>query len=245
MKNYDTSPKVHLCNDEDKDKSNEDPKPRERLDQDVGKDLSTGEEEFKDEPESKDDDLEWDGSEAEFIADDDAEVYEEQYVGIKINYSLKKEEMLSCLKHFFAYKSKSKKNILETVLLGLACLLLFLSFLLNKNVVVLALGTVVFLLIVLIWFIPSLKIRKLSKIAEKDNSIYVEIYPDNIVVGKNGVEREIPLDGKSEYEEHDNMILIFPKKGNVLIIPMRCIEPDFLPDVQAMLVAGTTPRHEK
>ena len=39
----------------------------------------------------------WDGSESEFVEDDDAEEYEEHYAGIKFGYALKKEEIFSCL----------------------------------------------------------------------------------------------------------------------------------------------------
>ena len=46
----------------------------------------------------------WDGSESEFVEDDDAEEYEEQYAGIKFGYALKKEEIFSCLKHTGMFK---------------------------------------------------------------------------------------------------------------------------------------------
>ena len=39
----------------------------------------------------------------------------------------------------------------------------------------------------------------------------------------------------------DDLYVIIPPKGNMVIIPIRAIEPDFLPDVEAMLMAGTSP----
>ncbi len=32
-----------------------------------------------------------------------------------------------------------------------------------------------------------------------------------------------------------------PPKDNMIVIPIRSIEPDYLTDVEAMLIAGTSP----
>ena len=72
----------------------------------------------------------------------------------------------------------------------------------------------------------------------------VEIYPDNIVVTEDKREWEIPLDGTLMCEEHDNMIFIYLENKRVFVIPLRCVEPDLVADVQAMILAGTGPKKD-
>ena len=71
------------------------------------------------------------------------------------------------------------------------------------------------------------------------------LFPDKIEVTSNDIIREIPLDGSCESSEFENMIFIFSQKGLDLIIPLRAVEEDFKADLQAMIVAGTSPRHTK
>ena len=47
----------------------------------------------------------WDGTDAEFVEDEDAAEYEEQYAGIKLSYTLNREEAMACLKRAHIYKT--------------------------------------------------------------------------------------------------------------------------------------------
>ena len=63
---------------------------------------------------------------------------------------------------------------------------------------------------------------------------------DAVQIGSGDGEWEIPLDGSCLRVEYKNMILLFPaKKKHMVILPLRCVEPGVLPEVQAMLVSGT------
>lgn len=192
--------------------------------------------------EDEDEESIWDGSESEVIMDDDARIYEDQQTGIKIDYTLKFEEILSCLKLINANQKKTTGNIIKTVLLIVFGITFFISYFMNYNAMNLIMAVVCTVLTVLIFTVPKMVQRSQAKLFMSNESTYVEIYPDNIVVGKNGKEREIALDGTSEYIEYENLFIIFPPNGELVIIPERSIEPDFLPDVQAMLIAGTEPR---
>ena len=97
------------------------------------------------------------------------------------------------------------------------------------------------LLIAVIWVVPNLIIKSNAKEISRLGDIYVEIYPDEIIIGNNGIEKSIDLDGNSMFAVTDDLYVIIPPKGNMVIIPIRAIEPDFLPDVEAMLMAGTSP----
>ena len=55
---------------------------------------------------NNDENPDWDGSESELVADDDAEEYEIPETGIKSTYSLTENEMYKCLYHSRLYKTK-------------------------------------------------------------------------------------------------------------------------------------------
>ena len=55
----------------------------------------------------------WDGTDAEFVEDEDAAEYEEQYAGIKLSYTLNREEAMACLKRAHIYKTVGRRAWLE------------------------------------------------------------------------------------------------------------------------------------
>lgn len=183
----------------------------------------------------------WDGSESEFVEDDEAAVYEEKYTGIKLNYELKTDEIFNCLKNFSDYKRKNKKVIVETILLAIVFIGFLLSGIFRNDISGYIFSVISALLIAVIWVVPNLIIKSNAKEISRLGDIYVEIYPDEIIIGNNGIEKSIDLDGNSMFAVTDDLYVIIPPKGNMVIIPIRAIEPDFLPDVEAMLMAGTSP----
>lgn len=191
--------------------------------------------------ESDEDSSVWDGSESEFVEDDDAEVFEEKYTGIKLNYELKSDEIFTCLKNFSEYKKNNKKIIVETVFLSIVFVGFLLSGIFKNDINGYIFSVISVLLIVIIWTVPNMIIKNHARELTKSGEYSVEIYPDEIVIINNDIERIIKLDGKSVFANEENLFIIIPPKGGILIIPVRAIEPDFLPDVEAMLMAGTLP----
>lgn len=186
----------------------------------------------------------WDGTESEFIEDDDAAAYEEKYTGIKLNYVLKANEIFSCLKNFSEYKQKRKKVIVQTIILILLIISFFVSFFKHEETSSIVLGSLCIIMLAVIWVVPDLIIRNHAKQLARGDNICVEIFPDEIVIGNDKSEKTILLDGTCKYVEFNNMFIIFPPKEGMVIIPIRAVEPDFLPDVEAMLLAGTLPYQE-
>lgn len=183
----------------------------------------------------------WDGSESEFIEDDEAEVFEESCPGIKLSYELKIDEIFTCLKKFSYKKSKNKKIIVETVLLAIVCVLFLLDGILKRDINGYIFSVVSAVLIGVIWVVPDLIVKSHARELTKTSKMYVEVYPDEIIVGSDGIEKKIALDGKSKFANVENLFVIMPPNDNILIIPLRAIEPDFLADVEAMIVSGTSP----
>lgn len=187
---------------------------------------------------------EWNGPEAELVEDDDAAEYEESHAGIKISYSLKKEEIYSCLKKGDSFKQRLRKSMIQAWIL--AVLFVFFCsayFMMNKpGLLVCTIISVIFGILVAI--MPFIDARIRASKFSTNNEINVEIYPDEIEVTNNKESYTIPLDGSCESEEIDGMLVILMPNDNLFIIPDRCLDPDFATDVQAIIIAGTSTRKE-
>lgn len=189
--------------------------------------------------------LQWDGSESEFVEDDDAEEYEEKYAGIKLGYILKKDEIISCLKHTGMFKSNETKTIVEICLLFALAIMFFVLFFLTKNIINVILGLVSVVMVFFVYMMPHFFIGFNAEKLTTGKKLSVEIYPNEIKIDKGLSSWSIPLDGTSFCEEFNDMLLLYLPQEKLFIIPMRAVEPDLLADVQAMIIAGTTPKEEE
>ena len=187
----------------------------------------------------------WDGTEAEYVEDDDAADYEEPLTGIKLTYVLKHAEVFSCVKRMGFCKTTGRRAVMESVVLGVVCVLFLVSYFLYGAVQNIVLAAISALIIGVVWVVPRIGINARAKELTTGKTVYVEIFPDAVEVGKGKNEWAIPLDNTSEYEEFDNMMVLFTPDEKLFPIPMRAVEPSVLPDVQAMLIAGTMPRGEE
>lgn len=183
----------------------------------------------------------WDGSEAELVADEDAAVYEDVQTGIRINYVLRWREIYRCLKGIGYIKTTGMRAAAETVLLAAAAALSFGNWFTFGSTGALVLAIVCLILIAVVWVVPELGLRSQAKKRADGREFSLEIYPDAITVGQGGDEWEIPLNGEAMCAQYGNH-LVLSYKGKMVILPLRCVEPGVLPEVQAMIMAGTTPR---
>lgn len=184
----------------------------------------------------------WDGSEAELVADDDAAVYEDPQTGIRFNYVLRHSEIYQCLKNTGYIKTTGSRAIIETVLLVLAAGVFFTTWFLQHTVDSLIFAVICLLLIAVVWVVPELGLRRQSRKLASGEELAMEIYPDSVVMTHGEEEMEFPLDGEStSIAQYETIIVLF-HKGKMAILPLRSVEPGVLPEVQAMLLAGTTPQ---
>lgn len=185
----------------------------------------------------------WDGSEAEMVADDDAEEYEETKTAVKIRYQLKDDEVCRAFVHTSMTK---KRQVLLGTLTTVAFIFSIVSFVLYRiqfasssimfGFLFAAVGIVV---LVLPWF----SIRKHAQDANDHSEYTLKIYPDMIEGEHSGKMLEIPLDGTSTCEFYKGLVLLhFGREyigGSLLIFPLRSVEPSILADVEAILRSGT------
>lgn len=191
---------------------------------------------------------EWDGSEAEFVQDDDAEEYEIPETGFRLSYALTQDEMYKCLYHSDIIKTKGTRAIVQSILMGIAAVVFFVTFFTTKsqyNQYNLFFGIVCLVMIAAIWLVPHFYLKNLAKNMADGRTIDAEIYPTHIDIGKDEGEWSIELDGKSQIEEFDNIIMIFTEKDRAFAIPERVIEPEFYNEIRAILLSGTEPNEEE
>ena len=95
--------------------------------------------------------------------------------------------------------------------------------------------------VVLIGALPTCTMWVHSKKYADGHEVRMKIYPDHIEMGQVEKKWEIPLDGTTERAVFKNLMILYIGSKNMVILPLRCVEPTVLPEVQAMIFAGTQP----
>lgn len=185
--------------------------------------------------------IKWDGSEAELVYDETAESFDEQHTGIKLKFSLTPKEVFMAL-----VKSQYTETRIGMSVVGILLSAgLIIYFLVQHNVTgnqsLISMAAVCAVALLLIGVIPSFTMKIHSKKYADGNEIKMKIYPDHIEMGHVESKWEIPLDGTTERAVFKNLMILYIGSKNMVILPLRCVEPAVLPEVQAMILAGTRP----
>ena len=195
-----------------------------------------------------DDNPEWDGTEGELVSDDDAEEYEIPETGYKISYELTQDEMYKCLYHSNMIKTKGTRAVIQSIFLGIAAVIFFVVYFTTDsqfNHYNLIFGIISLLTIAAIWIIPHLYLKNMSRMMADGKTIKAEIYPTHIDIGHGKGSWSIELDGRSQIQEFDNIIMIFTDHDRAFAIPERVIEPEVYNEVRAILTSGTEPDEDE
>lgn len=190
------------------------------------------------------DNPEWDGSESELVADDDAEEYEIPETGIKLSYVLTEEELYNCLQNSSFYKTRGSRAIGTAVLFVLAGIAFLVSFFIGNTSMRRAdmfFGIFCFLMAALVMIVPNIHMKSEAKRAANGKKINAEVYPDHIDIGEGEGAWSIDLDGNCVLKEFDNIFMICLRDGRNFAIPERVIEPEVYNEVKAIIVSGTKP----
>ena len=187
---------------------------------------------------------------SEFISDETEECDQEE-TGIKVAYVLKKEEIYECLKTAGTLKTSGKLYIfINSVFTALAIAFLIYGKIAGKASFFLL--AAVFVSFIVLFGIFPIRINHIRAESSADgHKICMRIYPKHIEVGRGVNKLNIPLDGTAESAEVDNMIVLIlnnedgrkeKKESKMVILPLRCLDPVLLPDVQTAVFSGTKPR---
>lgn len=196
---------------------------------------------LSDETLEEEEEFEWDGSEAELVADEDAAEYEEQNTGIQLKYTLRQDEVYAALMKMQYTQQRIALTAAAVVLGILSAALSFLNFYRLKEGQVLAFGILCLVLVVLILWLPAARNRMRAKSLASGKEILMTVYPDHVEMGQGETGWEFQLDGSCGRDVARDLLLLYIDGENTVILPLRCIEPAVLPEVQAMLYAGTRP----
>ena len=195
--------------------------------------------------EENEEQVEWDGSEAELVADESAAEYEEQHTGIQLKYSLRSKEIFSTLMKTQYTQIRIALSAAAVLLSAVLAAVFLVQLSTTGNSSFASLASVCILLIFVIVLIPIAKIRQTAQRAADGHEIKMKIYPDHIEMGQEKSSWEIPLDGTKERTVLPNLIILYIDEKNLVILPLRCVEPAVLPEVQAMIFAGTQPKNNR
>lgn len=183
----------------------------------------------------------WDGSESELVFDDELQLYEDNMAGVKISYKLDKDDIYEFIKNSESYEKREREKKKYTVLQAVMFVILIILAVTTKSNLYTFVSLIPFLTGVSLWVIPYISIQNLVNSIYDEHGYDVEIFPDKIEVSHGGLIKEFPLDESGKCEITDKLILVYSKTKEPLIIPIRAIKPDVLPDIQAMIVAGARP----
>lgn len=183
--------------------------------------------------------IEWDGSEAELVPDEDAEEFEDNFAGIKLSYVLKEDEIYDALRSSKSYRSAQKRLIAESIISCIMSGVFFAMFAIQMNWLTLIFAILCLILAAVIWPAAWYNIKKNAKRLTSGEEVQMEIYPSLIEMGKAGQKWVIPLDGTVKCRKTNHLFVLQTDPTHITILPMRCIEPSVLPDVEAIILSGT------
>lgn len=191
----------------------------------------------------------WDGTESKLVGDE-AGAFEEPHTGIQVSYVLKEDEIYECLKRAGCVRANGR--LCGAVLAALCILFAALAAAgwLLRNGTYFYWAAPLPALIALAAALPVRSNRRRAQEKTDGRRISMQVYPDRIRVGGGSKQWDVPLDGSSECAAVGDMIVLFvgngrkrnPGREKLIVLPLRCVDPSVLAEVQAMIVAGTTPR---
>ncbi len=187
----------------------------------------------------EEDPVEWDGSEAELVADEDAEEYEEQNTGIQLKYTLKQSEIFQVMMKTQYTRSRITLSVIAS-LLGIAAAITQFVLAASGRGGGVALGVICLAVVAVVVPSPVFQMRGLARKAADGREIKMTIYPDHIEMGGAQNGWEIPLDGTTARGVFQELIVLYIG-SQMVILPLRCVEPIVLPEVQATIISGTHP----
>ena len=177
--------------------------------------------------------------------------YEEQQTGIELSYVLKEDEIYECLKRSSFLRTNGRVFAFEIAGLAvLAVVFLVIGITTYRSLFYFYAASCATLIVVLGVF-PYQNNKARAHSSADGHTIRMAVYPDRIQLGRGTKRWDVPLDGTAECAQFENMIVLYVPERNdpkrrvgqrMIVLPLRCVGPRVLPEVQAMIVAGTRPK---
>ena len=178
------------------------------------------------------------------LLEEEEQDYKDTITGVKLSYVLTEEEIRTCMRATQFDKRRKKRMRIQLIVFSVLFLAFLVLFFLNHNADNLFFATVCAAFIFIMIFLPDIRIKQDARRNTDGKEICMEVYPHKIEMGRGENQWEIPLDGSCQSAIYQQNIVVYFKGDDMVILPMRCVEPSVLPEVQAAILAGTHPREE-
>lgn len=191
----------------------------------------------------------WDGTESKLVPDG-LESFQEPHTGIQFSYVLTEREVYECLRKSGLSCRNARWYAAVPAVLGVLLAVLAAAGLILQNRIFLFCAVPIPVLIALAVLLPARADKKRAREWSDGRRIRMRVYPDRILAACGSRRWDVPLDGSSEYARIGNLIALFvngaeardPDAEKVIVLPLRCVHPTAIADLQAMIMAGTRPR---
>jgi hypothetical protein len=181
-------------------------------------------------------------SDCELVLEDSGKEYKPTKTGINIKYVLSESEVAEIFKYTEGYRKNRQLQRRHTTIQSILFVILIILWLFLKNSYYGFLAIMPLVCIAVIWIVPLFSLKRLAREFFSGEEINAEIYPDKVKIKVKEQTREIALNPSVKYEELGGMILLYPAGESTVMIPIRAIDSKDLPDVQAMIFAGASPK---
>lgn len=143
----------------------------------------------------------------------------------EFSYSLTYNEAYHCLKNAGLYKTSGKRAIVYTVLMAIAALGFFFSYIVRNDINWLIFSIISLAVIAVIWAVPAFQLKKLAKINSDGRIIKAKVYKDKILIDANNDKWEISLDTTNRLKIFDDIYIFYTgEKGQIFVIPTRVLD---------------------
>lgn len=159
------------------------------------------------------------------------------------SYSLTYDEAYHCLKNAGLYKTSGKRAIVYTVLMVIAALGFFFSYIVKNDINWLVFTFVSLAVIAVIWIVPAVQLKRLAKINSDGRIIKVKVFDDKIFIDGNDNKWKLNLDKTNKLKIFDDIYILYTaERGKIFVIPTRVLNKNT--EAAEAIKNGTIPKSE-
>ncbi len=155
-------------------------------------------------------------------------------------YKIKKDEAYEGLKNSGMIKTVGAKTVIYTIILIVAIAGFIFAYVYKNSFIDIFLTVFSFIVLVMIWLIPSFSLNKLAKLNANGNTIKFSVYSNSLQILCNENSWYIKLNNSNRMKLCKNVIIIKRVSDDQLfVIPLRAIDESRRDEVIDLLKKGT------
>lgn len=160
-------------------------------------------------------------------------IYENEFV-------INKTEAYEGLKNSGMIKTVGGRSVIYTIILVLAIAGFVAAYVIQNNINDLIFAIISFIVLVVIWCVPYISLKRLAKANANGNVIKFKVYSSSLHIFCNDNSWYIALDNSNRMKICSNLIIIKRLKDNQLfVIPLRAVEESNKDEIIDIIKKGT------